>query len=76
MTFSDKAKTFSQYRLSRRRTGLFLPARQPPPLQLRELFQKSLQFLIILNRSIDPLFPLFGNVELTRLTVMALDQIK
>ena len=57
MTFSDKAKTFSQYRLSRRRTGLFLPARQPPPLQLRELFQKSLQFLIILNRSIAPALP-------------------
>src|SRR5262245_6763144 len=76
MTFSDKAKTFSQYRLSLLRTGFFLPVRQTSPLPLRELFHQRLQFLVILNGPTHPLFPLFGNVELTRLTVMALDQIK
>lgn len=75
MTFSDKAKIFSQYRLNLRRTALFLPAHQAPPFQLRELFQKSLQFLVILHCPTNPLFPLFRNVELSRLTVMALYQI-
>ena len=76
ITFSDKAKTFSQYRLSLLRTGFFLPAPQTSPLPLRELFHQPLQFLVILNRPTHPLFPLFGNVELTRLTIMALNQIK
>lgn len=76
ITFSDKPKTFSQYRRSLLRTVLFLPAHQPPPLQLRELLQKSLQFLVILNGSANPLFPLFRNAQLARLAVMALYQIE
>lgn len=76
MTFSDKVKTFSQYRISLCRTPLLLSVAQTLPLQFGKLFHQGLQLLVILYRLADTVFPSFRHVQLKRLAFVALYQIE
>jgi len=76
MTFSDKVKTFSQYRISLCRTALLLSGGQPLPLPFGKLFHQGLQLLVILYRLAHTVFPSFRHVQLTRLALLALHQIE
>jgi hypothetical protein len=46
------------------------------PLEFGDLFDEALHFLEIVHRLTDTLFPEFGDAELSRFAIMALDQIQ
>jgi hypothetical protein len=73
--FSDNSKTFSEYRMRRRRTALLLSLPQALPLPLGEFFDQRLHLLVVLNRLADAFFPSLGDTNLAGFSLVALDKI-
>jgi hypothetical protein len=72
-TFANKAKTFSAYRMRRRRTALLLSLPQALPLPFGEFFDQRLDLLVVLHCLADALFPSLGDANLPKLSLPALD---
>jgi hypothetical protein len=71
--FPDNSKTFSEYRMRRRRTALLLSLPQALPLSLGEFFDQGLHLLVALNRLADAFFPGLGDTNLAEFSLVALD---
>jgi hypothetical protein len=69
----EKSKIFSAYANRRRRMISGLPFPQTLPLQFRNLFDELLHLLVAGDGLANTLLPGFGNADLARLAVVALD---
>jgi len=72
-TMADIAATT---RLNREMALVLLSLAQALPLQLRNLLQQLLSFLVIHHGQPDPRLPIGRNEDLTQLALLALNQVK
>jgi hypothetical protein len=75
----ERSKIFSAWRIRRWRKPssfrVFLFP-EPFPLEFGDFLDEALHLLVIVHRLADTVLPAFGNADLPRFAVMALDQIQ